>query len=103
MVRDGYFAHDRGVSTLEARVIRSGYLGSNGDYDLAENLGEGTNADASPAAIVAAWMDSPDHRANILEPGFRDSGIGIVAAVDPSFADGQRGATYIQDFGRRGR
>ena len=54
---------------------------------------------ATPTAIVAAWMASPDHRANILNRDFRDTGIGIVAQVPSRYANGMLGATYTQQFG----
>ena len=54
---------------------------------------------STPSAIVAGWMRSPEHRANILNPDFRDSGIGIVAHAPRRYSGGQRGATYTQQFG----
>jgi uncharacterized protein YkwD len=54
---------------------------------------------ATPAAIVASWMASPGHRANILDPDFRDSGVGVVARAPRRYANGQPGATYTQQFG----
>jgi uncharacterized protein YkwD len=44
------------------------------------------------------WMASPEHRANILSPAYRDTGIGVVAAMPQSVGQGP-GATYTQDFG----
>jgi uncharacterized protein YkwD len=52
--------------------------------------------------MVSSWMQSPEHRSNILAADYRDSGIGIAAAVPASFGHGAGGATYTQDFGRRG-
>ena len=53
----------------------------------------------TPRAIVAAWMASPGHRANILDARFRDTGIGVSPHPPASLADGQAGAIYTQDFG----
>lgn len=50
--------------------------GSNG-----ENLMAG-NAAVSPQTVVAAWMNSPDHRANILSPNFTKLSVGFI--FDPS-------------------
>jgi uncharacterized protein YkwD len=103
MVRRDYFDHTApGPVTFDRRIRRSGYLAHSASYDLGENLGEGTRGDATPESMVATWMQSPEHRANILAPDFRDSGIGIAARVPASFGGGSRGATYTQDFGRRG-
>ena len=66
---------------------------------IGENIAVGVLQLSTPAAIVAGWMRSPEHRANILNPDFRDSGIGIVAHALRRYSGGQRGATYTQQFG----
>jgi uncharacterized protein YkwD len=38
----------------------------------AENL---SRADASPAVVVAAWMSSPGHRSNLLDPALTQIGV----------------------------
>ncbi len=48
---------------------------------------------ATPAAVVNAWMNSPGHRANILNPHFTEIGIG--------HASGGGAIYWVQDFGRR--
>ncbi|MEW2619953.1 CAP domain-containing protein [Streptomyces sp. NPDC048106] len=40
----------------------------------AENIARGP---ADPAAVVKAWMDSPEHRANILNCDFGSLGVGV--------------------------
>ena len=42
-----------------------------------ENLMAG-NAAVSPETVVAAWMNSPDHRDNILNPGFTNLAVGFI-------------------------
>jgi hypothetical protein len=64
---------------------------------LGENLAWGTGGLATPGAIMQAWMNSPGHRENILNPDFREVGIGVVAG-NPAAADGY-GATYATEFG----
>jgi hypothetical protein len=49
--------------------------------------------------MVAAWMSSPGHRANILDPRFRDTAVGVSPHPPSSLARGQAGAIYTQDFG----
>ncbi|QDB79932.1 CAP domain-containing protein [Georgenia wutianyii] len=41
----------------------------------AENL---VNSTAEPADVVAAWLDSSGHRANLLDPALTEIGIGCV-------------------------
>jgi uncharacterized protein YkwD len=41
-----------------------------------ENLAWGTGARGTARGIVAAWLASPEHRANLLRPSFTRVGIG---------------------------
>jgi uncharacterized protein YkwD len=41
-----------------------------------ENLAWALGPQASPHGIVAAWLASPEHRANLLRPSFRRVGLG---------------------------
>lgn len=50
-------------------------------YFAGENLMAGNSA-VSPETVVAAWMNSEDHRANILNPNFTKLSVGFV--YDPS-------------------
>jgi uncharacterized protein YkwD len=101
MAQEGYFAHESpsGSTPLSrmraARYIYSSKLG----YEVGENIAWGTLWLASPKAIVEAWMASPGHRENILDPRFQDTGLGIVPRVPGDLGEGQSGAMYTQDFG----
>jgi uncharacterized protein YkwD len=97
-----YFDHNgrRGDTPL-SRMRDSGYIFSSRlGYAVGENIGWATLWLASPKAIVAGWMASPGHRANILDATFKDSGIGVSPHPLASLAHGQAGAIYTQDFGR---
>ena len=100
MVSADYFDHvsPTGETPLD-RIRASGYLRRGDAYELGENIDLGTLNLATPAAVVADWMNSPDHRANILNSDFVDSGIGVVAQAPAQYAGAQDGATYTQDFG----
>jgi uncharacterized protein YkwD len=96
-----YFEHD-GPSgdTPLSRMIASGYIpNSQVGYEIGENIGWGTLELGTPRAIVAAWMASPGHRANILDARFRDTAIGVSPHVPSSLSGGQPGGIYTQDFG----
>lgn len=101
MVDQDYFSHyGPSGDTPASRMRASGYLYSNDiGYEVAENIAWGTLSLATPNAIVEAWMHSQGHRENILDPHYRDTGIGVVAAVPHSLAGGEPGAIYTQDFG----
>lgn len=48
-----------------------------GEYYAGENLMAGNSA-VSPETVVAAWMNSEDHKANILNPNFTKLSVGFV-------------------------
>jgi len=95
-----YFAHvsPRGETPAD-RMRAIGYLKVGQGYEVGENIAFGTGSLATPQAIVAGWMASPGHRANILDADFRDTGVGVCAHPPASLAGGGRGAVYTQDFG----
>jgi uncharacterized protein YkwD len=100
MVRRNYFSHDSlsGASFVD-RIRRTGYLSGPRAWIVGENLAWGSGDRSSPAAIVRAWMNSPGHRANILQRRFRQVGLGLVMGA-PEQVDGPA-ATYATDFGAR--
>jgi len=100
MVAHGYFEHvSPSGSTPVSRMTSAGYLSSGVGYEVGENIAWGTLNLATPSSIVTAWMNSPDHRANILRPAFRQEGLGVNAGVPGPVGQGEPGATYTQDFG----
>ena len=101
MISDNYFAHVSPTGETPAdRLRETGYIpGPSVGFVIGENLAWGTLSLATPRAIVAAWVASPPHLANILEGQYRDTGIGVIATVPASLSAGQAGATYAQEFG----
>jgi uncharacterized protein YkwD len=101
LIADDYFAHvSPSGETPVDRIRDTGYIPSPSDgYVIGENLAWGTYQLSTPAAIVAAWIASPGHLANILETQYTETGIGITPAVPSSLAAGAPGATYAQEFG----
>lgn len=101
MADNGYFEHvGPGGDTPVDRMRAAGYIYSSSiGYEVGENIAFGTLWEATPAAIVAAWMASPGHRENILDPNYRDTGVGIAPHVPAALGHGQAGALYTQDFG----
>jgi uncharacterized protein YkwD len=101
MASADYFSHyaPGGSSPLD-RIRASGYIpGSRVGYEVGENIAWGTLWLATPRSIVAAWMASPGHRANILDARYRETGVGVSPHPPAALADGQAGALYTQDFG----
>ncbi|WP_399889524.1 CAP domain-containing protein [Streptomyces sp. BBFR51] len=84
MATGGFFDHtDPGGATPWDRAAAAGISGLGG-----ENIARG-QADAQ--AVMDAWMDSPGHRANILNCDFQTLGVGV------HFGSG--GPWWTQDFG----
>jgi uncharacterized protein YkwD len=101
MVTQDYFAHiaPSGLTPLQ-RVQATGYVPSSHDgYTIGENIAWGTLELSTPKAIVAAWLASPEHLANILENDYQDTAIGVAPAAPAALANGQQGAVYTQEFG----
>jgi uncharacterized protein YkwD len=96
-----YFAHvaPDGMTPVD-RVRDTGYIPNASDgYVIGENLAWGTYELSTPSEIVAAWVASPGHLANILESQYTETGIAITPAVPASLGEGAPGATYAQEFG----
>ena len=97
MISNAYFAHDsRSGAGFSARIARTGWMNGRSSWSVGENLAWGSGAQATPRAIVKAWMRSTGHRQNMLQPRFRVIGIGIGAGAP---AGGGSGKTYTTDFG----
>jgi uncharacterized protein YkwD len=62
---------------------------------VGENIATGYE---TPSSVVQAWMRSPGHCANILDPAYREVGTGVSARRIPR-ASSELG-TWTQDFGR---
>lgn len=56
-----------------------------------ENLAWGTGSLGTAGGVVASWLASPEHRANLLRPSFRRVGVGELVG---SFS-GYRGARVV--------
>jgi uncharacterized protein YkwD len=100
MVRHRWFSHYRpGGPDLVSRLRKVNYIPRSGTWLVGENIGFGLPRRSSPAAQVRAWMASPPHRANILNPRYQAAGLGIYSGT-PRGAR-RRGATYAVTFGSR--
>ncbi len=102
MVLGDYFGDDsRSGRTPLQRIVATRYLRHTALLSTAQNIGWGTDAQATPEAIVAAWMRSPAHREIVLTDEFRDIGVGVSPAAPAALAAGRPGATYTVEFGVR--
>lgn len=68
------------------RITAAGYRWST----YGENIAQGQ---PTPQAVMESWMNSPGHRANILNCSFKDIGVGV--------HNGSGGPWWTQDFGAK--
>jgi uncharacterized protein YkwD len=103
MVIGEYFGDDSlsGWTPMQ-RIEASAYAASARSVSAGQNIGWGSGALATPAAMVRAWMLSPPHREIMLSGGYRDIGIGIAPAAPQRSTEGLPGATYAVEFASRG-
>ena len=98
MVRQRYFAHEsRDGTGFDERILATGYAPRGARWTVGENLAWGAAPAGDAAWVMAAWMHSRDHRANLLRASFRDVGLAAVAGA-PAGGDGAR-ATWAAEFG----
>lgn len=91
MVQHNYLRHtDTLGRSIDPRLPEFGYS----DYrEIGENIAGGQ---LTPEEVVADWMRSPGHRANLLNPNFREIGVAHLAGSQTHFKD-----YWVQDFGMR--
>ncbi|MGP3911237.1 CAP domain-containing protein [Nonomuraea sp. 10N515B] len=83
MAANNYFDHDsRDGRTFDRRIRAAGFAFTR----AGENIAKGQ---PTAAAVVRAWLNSPGHRANIMNCAFTHIGVG----------HNTKGPTWTQDFG----
>lgn len=72
MIEGNFFEHTDPItgSTVGSRALAAGYY----FRKVGENLAGGFS---TPEETMAQWMDSPGHRANILDPDFTEMGAAV--------------------------
>jgi uncharacterized protein YkwD len=84
----GYMNHTgRDGSSPATRITRSGYRWR----EVGENLASGI---MTPEAVVAGWLQSPDHCANLMDPLFTEMGVAFAVA-----AHREAGVYWAMEFG----
>jgi uncharacterized protein YkwD len=78
MVQRQFFSHTApDGTTLADRLDRSHFIPRSDRFRAGENLAAGHADQGSPAAIVSGWLQSREHRVNLLDDGFTMAGIGV--------------------------
>ncbi len=86
MIEGGFFAHENPITHMGPgdRLTTAGYI----FYSMGENLAVGQT---SAHEVFDAWMASPDHRDNILDPNWREVGLAVRRG-------GDYGWYWVQEF-----
>lgn len=88
----GQLSHTPCGSEASAEVRATGYRFT---Y-FGENLFAGPWGKVAPRAVVTAWLRSPSHRANLLDPDFRD--LGVASAPAPGLLGSGRSVLWTAAF-----
>ena len=102
MLAAGYFQHESVDGSAFWKRIQRFYPSAHyRSWSVGENLlWEGEPLDAN--AALALWMASPEHRANILTPGWREIGIAAIYKTNaPGVFAGYSPTVIATDFGAR--
>jgi uncharacterized protein YkwD len=102
MVVRGYFAHNSADGSPFWKRIKTFYPEPRyGTWSVGENLFWASGS-VTAGGSMTAWMASPPHRANILNPAWRQIGIAAVSSPDAPGTFADLGVTVITtDFGVR--
>ena len=91
----GQFSHTPCGSAVTAAVHEAGYRYAT----FGENLFAGTWGRVSARDVVSAWLQSPPHRANLLNRSFRD--VGVAPVLAHGLLDGGDAVVWTATFGSR--
>ena len=95
----GEFSHTPCGRPWLSGFTRSGYLRGARTYAVGENLAFGEGQSGSPRRIFTAWLNSPDHCNNLLDPSWRQMGL---ALAKPQDFQGHTDVTlWANEFGAR--
>jgi uncharacterized protein YkwD len=100
IVRCRQFSHQACGADVRKAFIDSGYFAPNVNSRFGENLAWGGAEAGSPRGALLGWLDSPEHRANLLRADWSEQGIALVYV--PDFRGVENTRIWVSHFGRRG-
>jgi uncharacterized protein YkwD len=104
MAANDYFSHIAADGeTLADRLDKANFIPSSDRWEAGENLAAGRGQAGSPAEIVDGWMNSRDHRANLLDPDFTMAGIAASRGWPAPDGSDSDALTIAMDLGWRRR
>jgi uncharacterized protein YkwD len=104
MTQKDYFSHTQpDGDTFADRLERVHFIPSSDHWAAGENLAAGHDEGGSAAAIVGGWMNSREHRINLLDPNFDLVGIAASRGWPGPGAPDSGSLTIAMDLGWRHR
>ncbi len=102
MGQDGYFAHNSADGSVFWKRIQGFYASGPWSYwSVGENL-LWSSPDVTPAKALQMWLASPEHKANLMNPRWREIGVAAVhVAAAPGVFKGLDVTIVTTDFGVR--
>ena len=102
MAARGYFSHSSADgSHFDRRIARFYPMGKRRYWSVGENL-LWSSHDVEAAGALQMWLDSPEHRKNLLTARWREIGLSAVhAATAPGTYRGREVTIVTADFGIR--
>ena len=102
MASDGYFAHESADGSAFWKRIQGFYESTPWSYwSVGENL-LWSSPDVDASGALQMWLHSPEHRANLLNPRWREIGVAAVHVVAaPGAFHGLDVTIVTTDFGVR--
>jgi uncharacterized protein YkwD len=86
------FAHTPCGEPADVDARKAGYRGSFG-----ENLYVANGALAAPRLALDSWLNSPGHRRNLFDAGWKTQGIAVL--VMPTFGKDKNSTLWVNQFG----
>jgi len=93
------FSHTACGRPFDSYARRFGYPSGTSGWQLGENLAWGKRKRGSARQVLKAWLNSPPHRATLLDRSFEHIGIGLRRG---SFGGSAKSAIWVLEIGCRG-
>jgi uncharacterized protein YkwD len=94
IVRCQQFSHTACGRPFTYHMQQVGY--ATGCYGAGENIAWGSGSYGTVRSIMSSWLNSDGHRANILNPRFKEQGVGLVIGTMSGYANA---AVWVNQFG----
>jgi uncharacterized protein YkwD len=93
------FSHTPCGKPVSDPFERAGYVQDGYEWKIGENLAKATAPLGAPRNVMDSWLNSPEHRENILSPDWTEQGLAL--QTPGSFLGLTGSAIWVSHFGER--